>query len=69
MYVHYNTINKGYYVPMVFERINFNVNFLLLRRSSKGRKVMERLRDAYGNENPGRKNPKSYYKISPKQTS
>ena len=44
---------------MVVERMNYNVNFLFYRRSSHGKKVMERLRNVHGNENPGRKNQNS----------
>ena len=58
IYVQYNTRKKGYCFPLVVERIKFNVKFLIDRSSSQGQKVMERLRNTHGNENPGRKNPK-----------
>ena len=38
--------------------MNFNLKLLFDRLSSQGRKVMEILRDAYGDETLGRKNPK-----------
>ena len=58
MYGQYNTIKKGYCAPMAFERMDFNVKFVFNKRSSQCQKLMEIFRDAYGNENPGRTNPK-----------
>ena len=59
IYGQYNTRNNVYCVPMAVKRMNFNVKNNLDQYSSQGRKVTEILRDLYGDETPGRKNPKS----------
>ena len=58
MYGQYNNRREGYCVPMAVERMDINVKLLFGRHSSWGQKLMERLRDSYGNETVGHKNPK-----------